>query len=218
MSGTRAIAAPALFIDRDRFKRINDGFSHAVGDDLLIALGRRLAGILRPADTVARPGADGFVARLGGDEFTILLDDVDSPDRPPEVARRIQGALMAPFHIEERALVVSASIGISISGPGITPLEMIRNTDIAMYDAKRQGTARWSVFTAAMHSRVRGQVELEEQLRRVIDGRRLRVFYQPVVDLDAGAITGFEALARCPEEEVRQSRPIASSPSPRTPG
>ena len=191
-----------LFLDLDRFKRINDGFSHAVGDELLVALGRRLTGILRPADTVARGGPDGMVARLGGDEFTVLLEDLDSPDRASEVAVRIQRALAEPFRIGDRDLVVSASVGISISTPGASALEMMRNADIAMYDAKRQGTARWSVFTDAMHSRVLGQVELEAELRRVIEEGRLRVFYQPVVDLATGSLIGFEALARWPEAEV----------------
>ncbi len=194
-----------LFLDLDRFKRINDGFSHAVGDQLLVALGQRLTGILRPADTVARGGPDGLVARLGGDEFTILLEDLDGPDRAPDVARRIQRALEQPFRLGERELVVSASVGISISAPGASALEMMRNADIAMYDAKRQGTARWSVFTDAMHSRVLGQVELEAELRRVIEERRLRVFYQPVVDLATGALAGFEALARWPAA----ARPVA---------
>jgi diguanylate cyclase (GGDEF)-like protein/PAS domain S-box-containing protein len=191
-----------LFLDLDRFKRINDGFSHAVGDELLVALGRRLTGILRAADTVARGGPDGMVARLGGDEFTILLEDLDSPDRARDVAGRIQRALEEPFRIRERELVVSASVGISMSRPGASALEMMRNADIAMYDAKRQGTARWSVFTDAMHSRVLGQVELETELRRIIEDARLRVFYQPVVDLATGSLIGFEALARWPEADV----------------
>jgi diguanylate cyclase (GGDEF)-like protein/PAS domain S-box-containing protein len=191
-----------LFLDLDRFKRINDGFSHAVGDELLVGLGRRLTGILRPADTVARGGPDGLVARLGGDEFTVLLEDLRSPDDAADVAGRIQAALEEPFRIQERELFVSASVGISISKPGTSALEMMRNADIAMYDAKRQGTARSSVFTEAMHNRVLGQLELETELRRVIEERSLRVFYQPVVDLTTGALAGFEALARWPEADA----------------
>ncbi len=206
LSLARAARAPehrcaVLFLDLDRFKRINDGFSHAVGDELLVALGRRLTGLLRPADTVARGGPDGLVARLGGDEFTVLLDDLGAPERAADVAARIQSALEVPFRIQERELFVSASVGISISQPGSTALEMMRNADIAMYDAKRQGTARSSVFTAEMHSWVLGQLELESELRRVIEERRLRVFYQPVVDLVSGQMAGFEALARWPETD-----------------
>ena len=187
-----------LFLDLDRFKRINDSFSHAVGDELLVALGRRLGGILRPTDTIARGGPDGFIARLGGDEFTILLENLDSVARARDVAERIQVALQTPFRVEERELFISASIGIAISKPGASALDLMRNADIAMYDAKRQGTARFSVFTDEMHSHVLDQIELESELRSNIEQHRLRAFYQPVVDLLSGEITGFEALARWP--------------------
>jgi diguanylate cyclase (GGDEF)-like protein/PAS domain S-box-containing protein len=188
-----------MFLDLDRFKRINDSFSHAVGDELLVALGRRLSDILRPDDTIARGGPDGFIARLGGDEFTILLENVDAPDHAAHIAQRIQAALQEAFWIRDRELFVSSSIGIATSAPGATALELMRNADIAMYDAKRQGTGRYSVFTAAMHRNVLDQIELETELRAVIEEGRLRVFYQPVVDLVSGALVGFEALARWPE-------------------
>jgi diguanylate cyclase (GGDEF)-like protein/PAS domain S-box-containing protein len=187
-----------MFLDLDRFKRINDSFSHAVGDALLVALGHRLSDILRPDDTVARGGPDGFIARLGGDEFTILLENLDRPERAQQIAERVQAALEQPFRIWDRELFVSSSIGIAISVPGATALDLMRNADIAMYDAKRQGAGRYSVFTAAMHSQVLDQIELETELRAVIEERRLRVFYQPVVDLASGELAGFEALARWP--------------------
>ena len=185
-----------LFLDLDRFKRINDSFSHAVGDELLVALGQRLSSILRPTDTIARGGPDGFIARLGGDEFTILLENLDTGDRAEDVAARIQAALHEPFRVGDRELFVTASIGIALSRPGSSALELMRNADIAMYDAKRQGTARSSVFTDEMHSCVLDQIELESELRAMIETRRLRIFYQPVVDLASGEIAGFEALAR----------------------
>ena len=187
-----------LFLDLDRFKRINDGFSHAVGDELLIALGQRLSAILRPTDTIARGGPDGFIARLGGDEFTILLENLESVAHAGEVAERIQLALQDPFRVQERELLISASIGIAISKPGATALDLMRNADIAMYDAKRQGIARFSVFTDEMHCHVLDQIELESELRSNIEQQRLRVFYQPVVHLVSGEIIGFEALARWP--------------------
>ena len=188
-----------MFLDLDRFKRINDSFSHAVGDELLVALGQRLTAILRPDDTVARGGPDGFIARLGGDEFTILLENLDTPARATEIAVRIQVALQEPFRILDRELFVSTSIGIALSAPGSTALELMRNADIAMYDAKRKGTGRWSIFSDAMHRVVLGQIELETELRAVIEERRLRVFYQPVINLLSGELEGFEALARWPE-------------------
>ena len=200
-----------LFLDLDRFKRINDSFSHAVGDELLVALGHRLSDILRPDDTVARGGPGGFIARLGGDEFTILLEHLDTPERAQQIAERIQAALGLPFRICDRELIVSSSIGIAISSPGATALDLMRNADIAMYDAKRQGTGRCSVFSAVMHRHVLDQIELETELRAVIEERRLRVFYQPVVDLVTGELAGLEALARWPAggEPVAPARFIA---------
>jgi diguanylate cyclase (GGDEF)-like protein/PAS domain S-box-containing protein len=178
-----------LFLDLDRFKLVNDSFSHAVGDQLLIALARRLASSLRPGDTVAR---------LGGDEFTVLLDDVGSAREAAEVADRIQRALAEPFRIDGRELFVTASVGISLSEREIRASELLRNADIAMYDAKRQGKARSAVFDVTMHSRVVGQLQLENDLRTAIDARTLRVFYQPIVDLGSGRLSGCEALARWP--------------------
>jgi len=200
-----------MFLDLDRFKRINDSFSHAVGDELLVALGRRLSDILHPDDTVARGGPDGFIARLGGDEFTILLENLESPECAQQIAERVQAALQLPFRISDRELLVSSSIGIAISTADATALELMRNADIAMYDAKCQGTGRYSIFTAAMHRHVLDQIELEAELRAIIETRRLRVFYQPVVDLVTGEIAGFEALARWPEhgEPVSPARFIA---------
>jgi len=199
-----------LFMDLDRFKLINDSFSHAVGDELLVALGRRLGGILRPDDTIARGGPEGLIARLGGDEFTILLDNLDTPARAADVARRIQTALQEPFRVQDRELIVSVSIGIAVSSRGASALDLMRNADIAMYDAKRQGSARWSVFTDAMHHDVLEQIELESELRANIEQRRLRVVYQPVVGLADGQVAGFEALARWPVgDAVEPARFIA---------
>ncbi|MDX6690552.1 MAG: hypothetical protein QOG15_2009 [Solirubrobacteraceae bacterium] len=200
-----------LFLDLDRFKRVNDSFSHAVGDELLVAVGQRLSRILRPDDTVARGGPDGLIARLGGDEFTILLENHDPADGPAAIAERIQAALQESYRISDRELFVTASIGIAIGAPGATALELMRNADIAMYDAKRQGTGRCSVFTEEMHIHVLGQIELEAELRAVIEEGRVRVFYQPVVDLLSGDLVGFEALARWPaaEQPVSPERFIA---------
>jgi diguanylate cyclase (GGDEF)-like protein/PAS domain S-box-containing protein len=178
-----------LFLDLDRFKLVNDSFSHAVGDQLLIALARRLASSLRPGDTVAR---------LGGDEFTILLDDVGAARDAAEVADRIQRALNEPFRVDGRELFVTASVGISLSESDIRAAELLRNADIAMYDAKHQGKARSAVFDVTMHSRVVGQLQLENDLRTAIDTGTLRVFYQPIVDLGSGRLSGCEALARWP--------------------
>ncbi|WP_372788795.1 EAL domain-containing protein [Paraconexibacter sp.] len=197
-----------LFLDLDRFKLINDSFSHAVGDELLVEVGRRLSTLLRPGDTVARPldGGD-TVARLGGDEFTILLDDVRSPEAAVQVANRILDALAEPFHVKDRRVVVGASIGVALSGLGSTPAEMMRNADLAMYEAKRQGKSRVAVFTDHLHHYVTGRLDLEVQLRAILEERRLDVAYQPVMDLATGRLSGFEALARWPEDQAG-NRPV----------
>lgn len=144
-----------------------------------------------------------MIARLGGDEFTILLENLDAAHQALHIAARIREALKEPFRLGDRELLVSASIGIAISAAGSTAIELMRNADIAMYDAKRLGAGRYSVFTDAMHSDVLCQIELETQLRAVVEERRLRVIYQPVVQLTSGKIVGFEALARWPDGELQ---------------
>jgi diguanylate cyclase (GGDEF)-like protein/PAS domain S-box-containing protein len=188
-----------LFLDLDRFKLINDSFSHSVGDELLVELGRRLTAVLRPGDMIARGGPDSTIARLGGDEFTILLDAVHSADAAAQAAERILRDLERPFLLQGRRVFVSASIGIALSPPGTTAAEMMRSADLAMYEAKRQGKARWSVYNDTLHEEVTTRLQVELALRTAIEERSLRVFYQPVIDLQTGAVTGFEALARWPE-------------------
>ncbi|MDX6605571.1 MAG: hypothetical protein QOD14_111 [Solirubrobacterales bacterium] len=176
-----------LFLDLDRFKVVNDGFDHAVGDQLLVATARRLAATLRPGDTVAR---------IGGDEFTVLLDGVDSIDEAREIATRTQAALGEPFHIDGRELVISASVGIAVSEEGSRSGELLRNADIAMYNAKRAGIARHAIFNTSMHKRVVTRLRHEADLREAIEAEEVRVFYQPIVDLESGQLRGLEALAR----------------------
>ena len=178
-----------LFLDLDRFKVVNDGFNHAVGDQLLVATARRLATSLRPGDTVAR---------IGGDEFTVLLDGVKSIEEAREIASRTQEALSRPFRIEGREMVVTASVGIAVSDGDSRSGELLRNADIAMYNAKRDGTARHAIFNTSMHKRVVTRLRLETELREAIESERVRVFYQPIVALKSGRLRGFEALARWP--------------------
>lgn len=177
-----------LFVDLDRFKLVNDSLGHGVGDQLLVGVAARLHGCLRPGDVVAR---------LGGDEFTILLEDIRDASDATRVAERIQVALAEPFVLEGHEVFTSASIGIALSNAGHRrPEYFLRDADTAMYRAKWRGKARYEMFDEAMHQRAVVQLRLETDLRRAIERREFRLRYQPIVSLDSGAVTGFEALVR----------------------
>ena len=178
-----------LFIDIDRFKLVNDNLSHAVGDHLLVALAGRIARILRPGDTLAR---------IGGDEFTILLDGAVTEQDAMVVAGRVQEALADGFSVEGHELLVTASVGIAVGGPHMDPSELLRNADIAMYDAKRRGRACCAVFDKTMHRRVVDRHDRENDLRYAVEHLLLEIHYQPIVELGTGRIRALEALVRWP--------------------
>jgi diguanylate cyclase (GGDEF)-like protein/PAS domain S-box-containing protein len=185
-----AIGCAVLYLDIDRFKLVNDSLSHAIGDHLLVALARRIAGVVRPGDTVAR---------IGGDEFTMLLDGVVSGDEAMLVAERVQDALAQSFAVDGHDLFVTASIGIALSSPKTSPQELIRNADIAMYDAKRRGRARCAIFDESMHRRVVDRLSRQNELRQAVEQSLLPIHYQPIIDLATGRVSGLEALVRWPE-------------------
>jgi diguanylate cyclase (GGDEF)-like protein/PAS domain S-box-containing protein len=183
-------AAAVLFLDLDRFKLVNDSLGHHVGDQLLIAVARRLESAVRPPDTVAR---------LGGDEFTVLLDGVNDAHEASVIAERVHQTLRTPFDIDERELFIDASIGIALADPGATPDTVLRDADVAMYRAKADGKGRHAVFDGRMHEQVMRRLDMETELRRAIEERRLEVVYQPIVQAATGRIAGFEALTRWPD-------------------
>jgi PAS domain S-box-containing protein len=195
-----------LLIDIDEFKVINDSLGHTAGDQLLIQIGQRLKDAVRRADTVARPRTDGEhdrpanddrLARLGGDEFTILLDDIRDPIEAVRVAERVQAELATPFVVDRQEIVISASIGIASSSNPHTQVEdLMRDADIAMYRAKRGGKARCEVSDTAMHANAVKRLQLETDLRKALDQGEFRVYYQPIISVQTGKITGFEALTR----------------------
>jgi diguanylate cyclase (GGDEF)-like protein len=177
-----------LFLDLDRFKNINDSLGHTIGDQLLIAIARRVDGCLRPMDTVAR---------LGGDEFAILLDGLEDFNAAIHVAQRVQDELMQPFNLNGYEVYTSASIGIALSTTGYEhPDNILRDADIAMYRAKDNGKARYEIFDKVMHTRAVALLKLENDLRRAIERQEFRVYYQPIISLETNQIAGFEALVR----------------------
>jgi diguanylate cyclase (GGDEF)-like protein len=177
-----------LFLDLDRFKNINDSLGHAAGDRLLVETARRLEHCSRPSDTVAR---------LGGDEFAVLLDGLDSAGDAVRVAERVQEELMRPFHLGGHEVYTAASIGITLSTHGYDdPENVLRDADTAMYRAKEKGKARYELFDAEMHADALARLRLENDLRRAVEHREFEVYYQPVVTLSTGRLSGFEALVR----------------------
>jgi diguanylate cyclase (GGDEF)-like protein/PAS domain S-box-containing protein len=180
-------AIAILFVDLDRFKLVNDGMGHAVGDVVLLEAGRRLCEAARAEDTVAR---------FGGDEFTILCEDADGDDAR-RVAERILAAFDRPFEHEGREFHVSASIGVRVNeGATASPDSLLREADIALYAAKEHGSARFEVFDAAGVTDDVDRLATEQALRLALRNGELRLHYQPEIGLESRRIVAVEALVR----------------------
>ena len=186
MSRRRGTQIALLFVDLDGFKPVNDRFGHAAGDAVLIDVAGRLTGCVRQSDTVAR---------LGGYEFALLLEDV----HPPEVSTacdRILAALSRGAHVAGHQLALSASIGVALGDSSETAESMLRNADLAMYEAKSRGKNQWVEYERAIGRSRLQRLELVESLRASVAAGDLTLVYQPVVRASTGFITGVEALAR----------------------
>jgi diguanylate cyclase (GGDEF)-like protein len=183
------LAFGVLFIDLDNFKEINDSFGHHHGDDLLRAVGERLAAIVRPSDSVGR---------LGGDEFVVLVQGNSLDAGPDIVAQRVLEVLSEPFRLStmpDVPLSVHASIGVAV-GARPDADELLRDADVALYQAKQAGKGRYVIFRPEMQVAVQERLALEMDLREAVAGGQLFVLYQPTFDLASLAMTGVEALVR----------------------
>ena len=173
-----------LLLDVDDFKHVNDGLGHVIGDQLLVALSRRVVRSARGRDVVAR---------LGGDEFGLLIKSGQAAE---EVAQRIIGVLRAPFALGEHQVRVSASIGVAFNTPQSDASALLRDADLAMYAAKQNGKGRFEVAQAGMHDRALARLVTIEELQHGVKHHEFEVFYQAIVVTETSALTGAEALVR----------------------
>ncbi|MFP5219150.1 MAG: putative bifunctional diguanylate cyclase/phosphodiesterase [Actinomycetes bacterium] len=180
-------AAAVLFCDLDHFKAVNDSLGHSVGDELLVTVARRLRGVLREEDTLAR---------FGGDEFTVLAEELESPAEAELLAERVRQALSATVVVDGRSLHIDVSTGIVLVNPDDDPETLLRNADIALYAAKEQGRGRVAWFDETLHTAVVHRITLETELRTAVRTGGLTLAYQPVVDLESSSVVLLEALVR----------------------
>ena len=176
-----------LFVDLDDFKSVNDALGHGVGDQMLRAIADRIRRVAGEGDTPAR---------LGGDEFALLLEDLGGIDRALDVAESLLEAMREPVALAGYDLAVLASVGVAVSTPGMTTAGLLRDADIAMYEAKRAGKSQIKIFDPAMRLTATRHLEFRSDLGSAIERDQLRLVFQPMVDLRSHEVTGAEALLR----------------------
>jgi diguanylate cyclase (GGDEF)-like protein/PAS domain S-box-containing protein len=177
-----------LFLDIDRFKVINDSLGHSAGDALIVSVGERIRNGVREGDTVAR---------LGGDEFIVLALGVDNPPSAARVAQKLLEALRRPFRVDGRELFATVSLGVSLyPADGSDAETLVKKADVALYRAKELGRDNCQLFAPSLTAAASERLELENELRRALGQGELELYYQPLVDLEAGEVYGVEALLR----------------------
>jgi diguanylate cyclase (GGDEF)-like protein/PAS domain S-box-containing protein len=201
-----------LFIDFDRFKLVNDTLGHDAGDQLLRLIADRLCEALRAGDILGSPaegnGSGNLVARLGGDEFVVLLHDVHGADDVARVANRLMNVFANPYVVRSKEIHSSASIGIVLADSACESADsVLRDADMAMYEAKRAGRSTLAFFDPGMLTRLKRAVRIEEALRHAIQLDQLSVVYQPIVNLETGRVNSAEALLRWRHPELGDVSP-----------
>jgi diguanylate cyclase (GGDEF)-like protein len=176
-----------LFIDLDNFKLVNDSLGHHAGDNLLAAVATRLKQAVRPSDTVAR---------FGGDEFGLLMEGLTSERGAIAMAERVSAVLAGPFALDTGEHFVTTSTGIALAHGGEEASDLIQAADAAMYRAKERGRARYELYDEVMRGRAIARLRIENDLRRALDRKELRLVYQPLVSLRDERVVGAEALIR----------------------
>jgi diguanylate cyclase (GGDEF)-like protein len=177
-----------LFLDLDRFKQVNDTLGHPAGDALLEMVGQRLRNCVRETDVVAR---------FGGDEFAVLQRSINHPDDAEGLARRIIASISEPYDLAGRPANISASVGIVVSSePHVTSDTLLKDADLALYQAKAQGGATYRFFERSMNEEIQARRKLELDLREAVRLEQFELWYQPVFDLEADRVAAFEALLR----------------------
>lgn len=190
-----------LFIDLDDFKKVNDRLGHSAGDELLVQISERLKNRLRQSDMLfdqsAGPSVDQLISRRGGDEFNAILSSIKAPHDAAVVAERIIQDLNEPFNIASSEIHVGASVGIAIfPDDGGDADTLLRNADLAMYEAKAKGKNNYHIFTSAINKQVHQRLALESALQSALVQGQFRLYYQPKVRLEDMKTVGFEALIR----------------------
>jgi diguanylate cyclase (GGDEF)-like protein/PAS domain S-box-containing protein len=197
-----------LFLDFDHFKLINDSMGHEAGDEMLREIATRLQEASATSRSLHRPGAEPLVARFGGDEFLILMPGIRSLDEAQRLADHVQQSLAAPFCVAGQQVHVAASIGVVMGDdPALDAATIIRNADMAMYDAKRNGRGRSVLYEESMLARLTRRVAIEKGLRAAIGTPALRLVYQPIVELQTGRTSSVEALIRWEDPELGEISP-----------
>ncbi|HEY7278194.1 MAG TPA: EAL domain-containing protein [Trebonia sp.] len=198
LAGRTGTIAGVLFVDLDDFKVVNDTKGHSVGDELLIAAGKRLAALVRESDTAAR---------LGGDEFALLVGGAETTGAVEAAAERIVGAFAEPFALGGGLVTTTVTVGVATTQDSTDADELLRHADLALYAAKAAGKRQWRRYQPVLSSGLIRRREIQEALEEAVAKSAFSLVYQPIVALDTGKLAGFEALIRWPHPQWGMMQP-----------